>query len=523
MEGIAMREPQLAADLSLRTRCKRGENRASAEAAGWTPAGLPGFVFLDRYKEGLRLTGNLPPRRVLDIHFSQIASIELAGQGTYTEQRSVVGRAIIGKAVAGETGALVGALSGLQPKVSTTNEYSITYWDVSHGCWRTQTLMTSGYDQPAMVMNLAVEDLNAYRQGIDPETLPNPYGDSPLDAALKKYAMYGVGAVVAAFALYAAFHAAVYAAKVAFTLAFYALLVLIAPGAVTFALAVELAELNPPRWLAYVVAAALSGLLLWWLYVRQGKDRKKALQAYAWFCVPIGLVFVLAWMTSAPWHAPLLGHFTGQQVRWTAKNEAAWQQQVAARLAGNSQPVATGASQPPSVAAPTAAPTAPAVTVTSQTAAATEAGTPTATATGSETTTTTATAAPVASAGIQGETRGGLVPPQVVAPLPEQTVVAKSSTDASAAPRVESPRPSFDCAKAREWAEHRVCASHELASLDRKMNELYVTVFNKLGPASSVRRDQLAWIEDRRGCKDDQCLSVRYQNRIHQLTVLAQP
>lgn len=82
--------------------------------------------------------------------------------------------------------------------------------------------------------------------------------------------------------------------------------------------------------------------------------------------------------------------------------------------------------------------------------------------------------------------------------------------------------PSFDCSKAALFAEVRVCANPELASLDRKLADMYAVVRQR-GAVASLERDQKGWLQDRKHCKDDKCLVGSYQMRLYQLMALSKP
>ncbi len=77
--------------------------------------------------------------------------------------------------------------------------------------------------------------------------------------------------------------------------------------------------------------------------------------------------------------------------------------------------------------------------------------------------------------------------------------------------------PSFDCAKAGNWAEKEICKSDELAALDAWFAPLYGQVAQRLsgkdGDALKARRK--AWLKSRNDCKAEAdgtaCLKARYQ------------
>lgn len=191
-----MERPQLADDLSLKSKPSPGERQAPATALNFTPSGQSEAIWIKRFREGLRVE-SFGGKRTVEIHYSQVAEIALAGQGTVTEQKSVLGRAFVGNAVAGQTGAIVGALSGLQDTHHTSNRFVITYWDTSVG-WK-QLQFENIRDLLPIVMDLAAEDLQAYRRGdySGQSAIPDePFSINP--AVVKKigFALAGLVAVV---------------------------------------------------------------------------------------------------------------------------------------------------------------------------------------------------------------------------------------------------------------------------------------------------------------------------------------
>jgi uncharacterized protein len=80
-------------------------------------------------------------------------------------------------------------------------------------------------------------------------------------------------------------------------------------------------------------------------------------------------------------------------------------------------------------------------------------------------------------------------------------------------------QPSFDCQKAGNATEKRICADADLARLDRSLTTLYrgLTTYFKLVP--QVPTEQKSWIVRRNECgEDSKCISQRYQERIQLLS-----
>jgi uncharacterized protein len=77
--------------------------------------------------------------------------------------------------------------------------------------------------------------------------------------------------------------------------------------------------------------------------------------------------------------------------------------------------------------------------------------------------------------------------------------------------------PSFDCAKARGRIENMICAESHLATLDRRVADLFATAVAQASDAGDVKRAQRRWLGDRDDCKDVACVEQSYQLRVTQL------
>lgn len=83
--------------------------------------------------------------------------------------------------------------------------------------------------------------------------------------------------------------------------------------------------------------------------------------------------------------------------------------------------------------------------------------------------------------------------------------------------------PSFDCAKAGNWAEKEICKSDELAALDAWFGPLYGQVARRLSgkDADGLKARRKAWLKSRNDCKAEAdgtaCLKARYQDIIGDL------
>src|SRR5882672_3847971 len=77
--------------------------------------------------------------------------------------------------------------------------------------------------------------------------------------------------------------------------------------------------------------------------------------------------------------------------------------------------------------------------------------------------------------------------------------------------------PSFDCAKAGNWAEKEICKSDDLAALDAWFAPLYGQVVQRLTgkDLDALKAHRKAWVKARNDCKAEAdgaaCLKARYQ------------
>ncbi len=77
--------------------------------------------------------------------------------------------------------------------------------------------------------------------------------------------------------------------------------------------------------------------------------------------------------------------------------------------------------------------------------------------------------------------------------------------------------PSFDCAKAGNWAEKTICGNDELAALDAWFGPLYGQVAQRLTgkDLDDLKAQRKAWLKQRNDCKAEAdgtaCLKKSYQ------------
>jgi uncharacterized protein len=78
--------------------------------------------------------------------------------------------------------------------------------------------------------------------------------------------------------------------------------------------------------------------------------------------------------------------------------------------------------------------------------------------------------------------------------------------------------PSFDCAKAGNWAEKQICGNDELAGLDAWFAPLYTQVAQRLTgkDLDTLKTHRKSWLKARNDCKAEAdgtaCLKARYQD-----------
>ena len=70
---------------------------------------------------------------------------------------------------------------------------------------------------------------------------------------------------------------------------------------------------------------------------------------------------------------------------------------------------------------------------------------------------------------------------------------------------------SFDCSKAGNDIEKRICANEQISSLDSDLGAAYKRALVK---TPNLKESQLAWIKERNKCSDDDCIVKLYKERI---------
>lgn len=116
-----------------------------------------------------------------------------------------------------------------------------------------------------------------------------------------------------------------------------------------------------------------------------------------------------------------------------------------------------------------------------------------------------------------------VVSPPPVAPVPLATTsLATSNTTDADIPPVQVPHvasgPSFDCAKARSYAEKTICSDGELSAKDRNLAVLYEAALARDTSGAVKARAPQEW-RRRETCTDRQCIIDWYRQRESDLTV----
>ncbi|MCB1706811.1 MAG: MliC family protein [Halioglobus sp.] len=115
-------------------------------------------------------------------------------------------------------------------------------------------------------------------------------------------------------------------------------------------------------------------------------------------------------------------------------------------------------------------------------------------------------------------------PPQAV--TLQAIALASATTAATWAAAACASEPAFDCTRAQGQVQELVCTDAALASLDRRLAEVYQTVRRTLPDADlpQLKSEQRGWIKGRDDCwKSDNvadCVTLAYQGRTVELQIL---
>jgi uncharacterized protein len=83
---------------------------------------------------------------------------------------------------------------------------------------------------------------------------------------------------------------------------------------------------------------------------------------------------------------------------------------------------------------------------------------------------------------------------------------------------------SFDCSKAAQPAEKKVCSTPALSQLDDQMFQLYSAAKSASSDPEALKQTQISWIKEMRSCGvDEACMTNSYKQRIAVLTPTPAP
>ncbi len=111
--------------------------------------------------------------------------------------------------------------------------------------------------------------------------------------------------------------------------------------------------------------------------------------------------------------------------------------------------------------------------------------------------------------------------PRAAAPMPDVGRNAKplKAVAGSSSQRSGSAKPSFDCGKARSYAERTICSDAQLTQLDQDVSRLHARArLSATDPAAFRRQNDAEWRRRERTCRDRSCLVRWYNDRRQQLT-----
>lgn len=74
---------------------------------------------------------------------------------------------------------------------------------------------------------------------------------------------------------------------------------------------------------------------------------------------------------------------------------------------------------------------------------------------------------------------------------------------------------SFDCKKAKTFAEKTICEFDSISKLDDEMAIKYKELLSKSG--DKIRNDQRAWIKEMNSCADARCINSAYLGRLSEI------
>jgi uncharacterized protein YecT (DUF1311 family) len=96
-------------------------------------------------------------------------------------------------------------------------------------------------------------------------------------------------------------------------------------------------------------------------------------------------------------------------------------------------------------------------------------------------------------------------------PKEEVSAVAITNTE-------EKINPSFDCTKASNNLEKMICSDPELSRIDVQLNDVYLSLREKVADKAALKKDQIQWMKNARLCTDKECVLKTYKQRISELS-----
>jgi uncharacterized protein len=76
---------------------------------------------------------------------------------------------------------------------------------------------------------------------------------------------------------------------------------------------------------------------------------------------------------------------------------------------------------------------------------------------------------------------------------------------------------SFDCAKAASNTEKMICNNEAISKLDKQLASSYKQAAENSVDKDVIKKTQVEWLKQQRGCKDVECLTKAYQERLQEL------
>jgi len=78
----------------------------------------------------------------------------------------------------------------------------------------------------------------------------------------------------------------------------------------------------------------------------------------------------------------------------------------------------------------------------------------------------------------------------------------------------------FDCKKALSFVEKVICSDSRLTSMDDQLGRLYKDALAASSDSEGLKAEQKFWLSSRNQCKDSDCITKAYTDRISALSAL---